>query len=326
MHFHDIPYTPITNWDHKTQDLRSTFIPQSIALEMMSDTYKPQRSTGWITHKQTGIPVKLTIVSPWSKKGINKETIQKWYYATDLILSTIDEMCGDSPERPCSLDILIYQSNEKKTLKNNQDKILPKNANTGLMTRDTKTGKVQITIFRIEECLKTLAHELLHSYMYSDWLNVDDDIQHICYDCCNSLGISIDQRLKPTEAMVDCMAIKLIDNLFCGSSWEECRKFAFKKASELYSIANNKSKWKQHTAAFEYYCLKPLMMERIDDILVFHSSSGLQKPDKNKIRRLFLNFPIDIRKILLQSTKNTKKTISLRMTPKTLPEKPVIKN
>ena len=162
-------------------------IPKNVADEMGSPSYKPKRSTGWVLHGHTGIPVRMTVVNPCSK-GLSKDLLRRWYVAADSLILRIDGMCGPDPKRPPSLDLLVYLGAHKKRHAAGQ-RIDPNNAATGLTTKDALSGAARVIVFRREDAVKALAHELLRCYGVSKWTNQDGEILHRCREAATLLGV-----------------------------------------------------------------------------------------------------------------------------------------
>lgn len=247
---------------------------------MSSPSYKPHRTTGWIVSPGIGIPLRMTVVNP-GFGTISKDLVRRWYVAMDAIIRRIDGMCGPDPYRPSSVDVLLYLGNEKKRIAGGQ-RVDSIHANTGMTTRNTTTGSARVLIFRREEALKTLTHELLHCYGFSDWINRDAQVLNSCHRAATSIGIRIYDKLKPAESMVDCFAIWLTCDIFEEDAWPGCVEYARSLASDLSNSWNGE----QTTAAFEYYCVKAMLFDVIDELFAAHTVS-LQRPDKARVRAAF---------------------------------------
>jgi hypothetical protein len=53
--------------------------------------------------------------------------------------------------------------------------VTPDHVNTGLNVRYSG-GRVVVLVFRKEEAIKTLFHEILHAYGVGDWCNRDPEV------------------------------------------------------------------------------------------------------------------------------------------------------
>jgi hypothetical protein len=292
------------------REIKGDFVPGEISAEMTSPDYKPQRTTGWIVNLTAGIPVRMTVVNPGSD-SISKDLVRRWYVAADTIIRRIDGMCGPEPARPSSLDILLYLGDEKKRI-HPGERVDPIHANTGMTTRDVTTGSARVLIYRREEALKTLTHELLHCYGFSEWVNHDAEVESSCHDAARAIGLRVPGKLKPAESMVDCFAIWLTCDLFDENAWPDCVDHARSLAANLSGCWNGD----QTTAAFEYYCVKSMLFDVIDELFAAHTVS-LQRPDKARIRAAFAQMDSGS-----WPERKQCKHLSMRMTPGSLSSVP----
>lgn len=320
--------SPVFGW--VPPDHSSTYVPEEALANMNNGIFKPARTSDWFVVRS--VPMRVTIVDPNASKTIRKEKMEKWVCITRKIAEAIDCLSGEKALKPASVDVTIYLWKGKKWLLWSDSSITPKNVNTGVNTRHLITGKSSILVYRQEEAVKTLVHEMLHAYRFGDWANDDEEMHRKCESFVLSKGISIctNEDLKPTEALVDAMAVRLAVHLFGGRTWSECLSYAERLSDKLVRRCCNMADgiWKQTTGAFEYYCVKPLFMRRMNDFIDAHMSGGLQKPDKKKVRSIFgsLNsvnrsnreYSLGQR----QDKAGKSKSICLRMTPHSLAPNP----
>lgn len=307
-------YSPVRGWV-PDESVGGPYIPAEIQYEMKNGSYKPSRSTEWTVNELSGVPWKFTLVSPFGKT-VKRGSLKRWAAATDRIVEEIFVMCGDKRIPPCSIDITLYLGDHKKELF--QRCVEPVNANTGYMSKNTATGSVDIMIYRKEEALKTLAHELLHAFGFSDWANRDHEVQRRCHEWAMRIGVNIADNMKPTEAMVDALAIWLVAKLYASEQLPSCVRYSETKAADLLLFMGGR--WKQKTAAFEYYCVKAALLKKMDQLLDCHGA-GLQRPDKSKVRKVFASMG----SIGGASAPKAKRVgMNMRMTPARFPSVPPV--
>ena len=253
------------------------YIDSGAIAHMRNGQYKPARRSNWFVVKS--VPVRVTVVNPYPSQKVSSRTAMQWFSLVRKITSCVDDLCGRSPIRPACMDITVYLWNRRKWLESTDTEIGSANANTGM----TKHGHgKKIIVYRREESVKTLVHEILHAYHVGDWANDDEAIAESCLAILTDNGVSSATEVSPTEAVVDSLAIRISCNLFGGSSWEDCVRHSRAMAEKLLF---RMSPWRQSTHAFEYYVVKAVIMTRMDDFLTAHIA-GLQRPDKARVREI----------------------------------------
>lgn len=267
-------------------DESSRYVPADALAHMREGGAKPARRSDWF--KMRSVPVRLTVVDPHAAAGVSRRRMDRWVAVAKTATAAIDNLSGPDPLRPASLDVTVYLWNGRKLLLPEDDGIAPRNANTGVTSRELATGHARVLVYRREEAVKTLVHELLHAYRFGDWANEDAEMQERVRALAGAkrLRVASDEALKPTEALVDAMAVRMTEHLFGGRSWGDCLRHAERLAARLVArCACDGGEWRQTTGAFEYYCVKTLLMRGMNDFLAAHLS-GLQRPDKGKVRAL----------------------------------------
>ena len=72
----------------------------------------------------------------------------------------------------------------------------PANVNTGY-TPGHFDGQRSVLIYRREEALKTVAHEILHCYGFGDWANHDPEVIGSCHSAADEMGPGWRERFSP---------------------------------------------------------------------------------------------------------------------------------
>jgi hypothetical protein len=276
--------TGTTKWETPSDLQTSAFSPMELQTHLSTHMNKRARCTGWRVNEVSGVPLRFTMVHPNANRAINRRTFDEYVVKVNLMVATIDQMSGGMgpPLRPASIDLTVYLWDQKKTLLEDDVSIDVRTANSGF-TIISSAGCATVFVFREEESLKTLMHEILHCYDFGNWANTDEEVLDLCEGALEQTGVKVSCRLKPAEAIVDAMAIKLMHDMFGGAHWPSCVEYADMLKNKL--LHHFGAQWKQTTAAAEYYLLKLIFMGDINVVLSAHQH-GLQHPNKAKMRRL----------------------------------------
>ena len=301
------------------------------------------RTTGWARHSGSGVPYRLTVVAPAVAKGA-AVTPRVMQAATEAFLKIIDAVddqavrtgrrgpwgppaAAPAPQRPSSLDLVILMWGGRKAVPAAGRRVDPQHVNTGMCTRYSG-GRTHVLIYRKEEAVKTLAHEMLHVYRVADWCNEDADVlrgsSEIARACLGAApsDARLPRALKPCEAVVDFLAIDLCRRVFGGASDEavadRARVAARRLAAHFRTLGS--SQQLQSTPAVEYYVVKLHLLSRAAEMRKAHAR-GLQKPDKQAVRRVFLA-PPPVEAFRAGLLPRRPAGMSLRMTPSSLTETP----
>jgi hypothetical protein len=151
-------------------------------------------------------------------------------------------------------------------------------------------------VFRRQEALKTLVHELLHAFGVAQWANDDAEAVSNTAEWYRGVArVASWPRPLPAECIVDALATLITVALWGASDppgaaadWDACVAFAETRAARL-SAHFAGLPWRTTTAALEYYVVKPALMRNIDALMAAHRQ-GLARPDKAACRRL-LRYP-----------------------------------
>ena len=290
------------------------------------------RSTGWHTHPASGIPYRLTVLCP-SQRGERRSPVTARVIgaASAVFLRVLDEVDSraiahphrSEPARPSSMDVVMLMWDAKKVVPDRGKRVDPVHVNTGMCVRYSG-GSSRVLVYRTEEAVKTMVHEVMHAYGVGDWCNHDAGVllgsDRIFRAFVDDQGSDrrVRRSLAPTEAVVDFMAIDVCRSIFGGASEaavvRRARVAARRLAAHLLTVPAPGAF--QTTPAIEYYAIKLHLMTMADDMRRAHSR-GLQRPDKQAVRRVFLSGP----SVALFQTRRLPANpsgMSLRMTPKSL--------
>lgn len=255
------------------------------------------RSTEWTRHAQSGVPYRLTVVA--ADKAGDAVTERVLSAASEALVKILSAVDGESvvggatpPARPASIDVVLLLWDGKKYVPRRGETVTPEHVNTGVSVRYSG-GRVVVLVFRKEEAIKTLFHEILHAYGVGDWCNGDPDVirgsQAIARACCAAVPPSL---LRPTEAIVDLVAVDMCGRVFGGpgpdSVFKRARIAARRLAAHLATVGRHMPL--QATAAIEYYIVKFHLLCMSEDVRRAHAK-GLQRPDKQALRNVFLSAP-----------------------------------
>lgn len=302
--------SPVFDWSPRRDDV-AQYVPNAVVKNMSTNRYKPARCSGWFDTPMGG-PVRVTVVDPHSRSTLTREYAEIWYSTVARICNYIDEICGSDPFRPASIDMVIYLWNKPKRLSCDSASIDSSHANTGV-TIHNPNGTSRILVYRKEEAVKTVIHELLHAFRFGDWANSDPELMRRVKNLAAGFGFKLTSTvpIRPTEALVDTMAIRIAVHLFRKCTWDDCVDYAKRVRNKLMHAFQG-SDWVQSTHAFEYYVVKCELMTNIEQLMAAHLF-GLMRPDKQKVRSLL---PSSSKKIAKgKKTGLNQKSFSLRMTP-----------
>jgi hypothetical protein len=140
-------------------------------------------------------------------------------------------------------------------------------------------------VYRRQELLKTVMHELLHAYDVASWANTDADCMQASRDWARHLGAT-GVSPKPCEAVVDALAINIAVSVYGGASLASCVRVAESACGRLLGHFEAAGEgWRQRTPAMEYFVLKLLLLRESGSLMRAHSR-GLARPDKHAVARL----------------------------------------
>ena len=248
-----------------------------------------------------------------------------------------------------SLKILFKRENEEQIVHfymTNQKKKFPKNKNTLLGPNESNSGVTfsnfvesgEITIYRNEECLKVLIHELIHANFIDKeliFINEKLEKQFNSYFCTN-YEILLNEAF--TEAMATILNLfyihitlklnkKELDKMFINEL--KYSIYIYSKIMIYYNIDNlnkifNKNRDKnlcksifpQKTNIIAYYVFKPLILLNLNLFASMYEKYSVDYRISNGFIEHFIKFILDhindLNEIIIKE--NISKNNSLRMT------------
>ena len=153
--------------ENKTVEInKGKFVPDNIS-----------KKSYIMTHTTIGLEnQKLeVIINIYSNKDINK--------FINILISTIEYICGIAPISVKKIKLNYYLTENKKEIKSSS--IKNKNRSNILTKDEINSGfcnngffESEITIYRIEEVIKVTIHELIHAFNYDYRSDSDQIINH----------------------------------------------------------------------------------------------------------------------------------------------------
>ena len=151
---------------------------------------------------------------------------------TKLLINAISYITSFS-DKPRSITVHLCLLNDKKVLRKNSQNLTPLNINSG-SNRFTDTES-EICIFRREECIKVIFHEIIHGLRFSNLGDHDMITQRLCqkYDL-DSKEILIDESY--TEIWAKILNTYFISSLTNSHTKYQhfCTLLAIEKEFSLY--------------------------------------------------------------------------------------------
>ena len=220
----------------------------------------------WVTSSKHNVKNTLNI---YLKDGdeYNLPNIERLINAISYITSFSD--------KPRSITVHLCLLNDKKVLRKNSQNITPLNVNSG-SNRFTDTES-EICIFRREECIKVIFHEIIHGLRFSDLGDHDIITQRLCqkYDL-DSKEILIDESY--TEVWAKILNAYFISSLTNSSTKFQhfCTMLAIEKEFSLYQgnkikgfIKKSKNKnLDKDTNVSAYYLVVPEIFSNLEEFLM----------------------------------------------------------
>jgi hypothetical protein len=303
----------------------SPYIAPEAADHMRRGGKKLARDSGWFS--VGGVPLRVVVVDPHSARGVSRARLRRWKGVARRAAEAVHAVLSPTDARPARVDATIYLWRGEKRLGPASDPISPSHANTGVTSLDPDTGEASILVYREEEAVKTLVHEMLHAHRLGEWANRDGELIRRCRCIERREGVRVTRPggLLPAEAIVDALAVWLVSRVFGGRTWRECVEHAESLSRRLTSrcVRDFGGEWRQTTSAFEYYCVKPYFMRAIGRLLEAHGA-GLQTPRRESVRGILPGGagPRGGRADGLVDRVYRRSTVGMRMTPPGLADPP----
>jgi hypothetical protein len=184
-----------------------------------------------------------------------------------------------------SQTIYYFETNKKKILPaNSNKKIGPNECNSGLtyiQNNNHKNGN--IVLYRKEEILKVLIHELIHSNMIDHKIIYSTDNKVFSNNFCVDYNILLNEAFTETFAtiinifyihIINNLKISLLNEMFinelCYSNYICSKIMNYYDIKSILDVIKPKDKkcntyFPQNTNVFSYYILKNILLHNIED-------------------------------------------------------------
>lgn len=270
---------------------RSEISPALLAC--MDASQNHARMCDWIVNLAHGVPLHITVVKP--NAAVRVTDMDTWIGTVMRVVETVDRQCHvrdasatAMPRRPASIMFTIYLWDEKKRLPAKRGEMLSKDAcNTGMCTRYPADGRCEIIVYRREDAVKTLIHEVLHAYHVADWCNEDAAILLYAAQLGARLLAPPNAVYQPAETVVDAVAMRLYHKMFRGAWGAVVMRSDALRRRVLRHFAG--AGWRQDTPALEYLVLRHALIAQ-PSLMRAAFANGFQNPKRNIIRNAFLNY------------------------------------
>lgn len=295
VYYNKIPSNLLAN-DNVILDIYNRYCPINVQREIENKHKYIYRSV--ISYKNN--IVKTTILSQIKP---NKKLVHKINKRTLFMLSLDEEQSINI------LNIKFYLTNKKKILPTKYKILGSKEVNTGSTAIGINGGK--INIWRKEELLKLIIHEMIH-YKQFDFKSLDLDTK-----LHNIFNINDNIRIRSYEAYTEIWAC-ILNSIFMSYddnssiNYKLFKKFInyerlfstfqIAKILNFYEIDNyndffrmdgNFTKiinWEQNTHIISYYIIKGALLYSLDKFIEFcetHNTNFILKFDDNNVEVLF---------------------------------------
>lgn len=219
-----------------------------------------------------------------------------------LLLNICSYICSLGYHNVRKLDISIYLLNSKRILDN--DYILDKKEVNGGSCRTTEDHSV-VSVWRKEEVLKVLIHELFHAFSYDYKSDTIDIINHYQrkYNVSSSKMNTFEGYTEFWAECIHCYWLSLLLNsesisrydIFISNLSLEI-EFSRIQASKILSLIENESNANKETNIVAYYLIVVELMNNLNDFLLFcfkHNTNIFQLSNES----LFLNYLKKLKKV-----------------------------
>lgn len=261
----------------------AAYVPSELLAGTRNGRNMLAADSGW--YSVGGVPHRVVFVDPHAAGNLRARGAA-WKRVATRAAKAVQRYMSDGDARPSRVKATVYLWRGKKRLPRRSCTISQDNANSGVSFTDTATGCSEILVFREEESVKTLIHEMLHAHRLGEWANAAADAMGACELLGRSLGVRVDSSvaIRPAEAIVDAFAIRIACEAFGGRAWEDCVRHAESLSARLVRrcVLEHGGAWRQSTHAFEYFCVKPVLMRSIDRLVQAHAA-GLQSPRRDVV-------------------------------------------
>ena len=174
--------------------------------------------------------------------------------------------------------IIYFETDEKKEFPKNERILGPDNVNSGLTYLDMhKNGR--IILYRKQEILKVLIHELIHSNLIDSKIIFSKNLKSFSNNFCVTYNILLNEAFTESFATIinlfyihiNCkFKMKILDNMFNNELFYSnyiCSKIIkFYNISKISDVVKDgtfcKNNFPQKTNVFAYYILKNILLTK----------------------------------------------------------------
>ena len=286
----------------------NNFIPEEYNIILKK--YKNKQIIKWKIKSEYEVDCTLCIYT--KNKNLKEETVNLLVYALSFILS----FSNHNLKFKCHLVLLPF----KKKFNN---KFTPKEINSGMSS--TSNGYSEIYVWRLEECIKVIIHECIHSLRFSHLNDTNDLINHYNnkYNS-NSSKMTINETYTEIWArLLNCYfltKIKEFENNYYDSYTYFCfllemeKQFGLIQSSKVqkYLLKNPNYDINKHTNVIAYHIGVFELLDNLEEFLKFRfkEKNVFYLEDDNKFINLLLKNK-DIKNIKLDDTKFYNKTFRM---------------
>lgn len=193
------------------------------------------------------------------------------------------------------LVLYIYLSNHKKLFPNKYTVLDTKHINSGstyvIHHRERTNG--DICIWRREEVLKVVLHEMLHSLRY-DYNAIDDKLDKIIrkkYNVNNKISVN-ESYTETLATILNCMYLAIENNkdyVYFLALLKNEQEHSLQQVGRILSHygynhygellrKNSIKEFRQNTSVFSYYVLKSIAINNLDKFINFSMRNRLKYP------------------------------------------------
>lgn len=213
-----------------------------------------------------------------SNKKINKKIPEKIVYML-ILINTLKDLFQ---RNKCSQQVIFYDLYDKKSLpskKNNYiDQVNCNSAFCSVQYDEYINGP--IVLFRNEESLKVLIHELIHSNFIDYEIIHGHGVEKISSQICTKYPILLNEGFTETfGSLLHMIFVSYITKISIQTIFtNECihnliimnkiiKYFSIKEMEDILSLFGCKKEFKQKTNVFSYYIIKIINYLNINDFL-----------------------------------------------------------
>jgi hypothetical protein len=218
--------------------------------------------------------VRFTLVGAGGA-GSRRAAAEAYRHLLGVVLEITELLESGSPEDspdaypPGNLDVAVYPWTGRKRFRDGATPgaTLGKDECNSGVTFRYDGGGVSVLVYRKEEAVKVLIHELLHAYGVGEWAGRDAKVsEHLRGSC----GVPLDRigPLKTTEVVVECFAVCLAAARVSRLTGEplsgiigRCSAFGARQGRAVLDILCGGAR--QETAAYQYHYLKAHVLRRL---------------------------------------------------------------